>query len=86
MHGKVRMVAMACPPNNLRRDLDNLFKATCDALTHAEIIQDDSQIKDLRIFEGPQEKNGKLYIRLESMEDDDGEVHQRSFDRLWNSD
>ncbi|TKI02218.1 RusA family crossover junction endodeoxyribonuclease, partial [Martelella alba] len=35
------------PPNRARRDLDNCFKALFDALTHAGIWKDDSQVKRL---------------------------------------
>ena len=37
-------------PDNRRRDLDNLLKATLDALAHAGVYKDDSQIVDLRIY------------------------------------
>lgn len=37
-------------PDRRRRDLDNLPKAIFDALTHAGVWQDDSQIVDFRVF------------------------------------
>lgn len=36
-------------PDKRRRDLDNILKALLDALTHADVWFDDSQIVDLRI-------------------------------------
>lgn len=36
-------------PDARRRDLDNLLKAPLDALGHARVYADDSQIHDLRI-------------------------------------
>ena len=36
------------PPDRRRRDLDNLGKAVLDALQHAGVYHDDSQIDDLR--------------------------------------
>lgn len=48
--GPLRLTIEAHRPDNRRRDLDNLFKATLDALAHAGVYEDDSQIKDLRIY------------------------------------
>jgi len=48
--GPVRVEIEAFRPDKRKRDLDNLLKASLDALTHAEIFEDDSQIIDLRIF------------------------------------
>jgi crossover junction endodeoxyribonuclease RusA len=39
-------------PDRRRRDLDNVGKAVLDALQHAGIYADDSQIDDLRIVRG----------------------------------
>lgn len=40
------------PPDYRRRDLDNSLKALLDALQHAGLYKDDSQIDDLRIRRG----------------------------------
>ena len=52
-------------PDRRQRDLDNLLKATLDALTHAGLWLDDSQIHDLRITRAPIVKGGALKIRVE---------------------
>ena len=49
-NGPLRVVIEAWRPDKRRRDLDNLLKATLDALAHAHVYEDDSQIVDLRIF------------------------------------
>jgi crossover junction endodeoxyribonuclease RusA len=48
----VRLHIVAFMPDARRRDLDNLMKATLDALQHAQVFADDSQVRDLRIQHG----------------------------------
>lgn len=59
---KVRVKIEARPPDRRRRDLDNVLKACLDALAHARVFNDDSQVVDLHIWRGPQEKGGRLVI------------------------
>jgi crossover junction endodeoxyribonuclease RusA len=66
MEGSIKVEIMAMKPDNRKRDLDNLLKATLDSLSHAGVYLDDSQITDLRIFWGG-EKGGKLFISLEQL-------------------
>lgn len=50
-HGcRLAVSIYASPPDRRKRDLDNLPKAILDALVHADIIRDDSDI-DLLIIE-----------------------------------
>ena len=42
--GRIALCMDAFPPDRRRRDLDNLQKPTLDALEHAGIYEDDSQI------------------------------------------
>lgn len=46
------------PPDARRRDLDNYFKAVFDAMTHARLWQDDSQICQLSATWGARCKGG----------------------------
>ena len=50
------------PPDNRRRDMDNLLKATLDSLQHAGVYEDDSLIHDLRLVKMPVVKGGMLRI------------------------
>lgn len=50
MTGPVAVEIAAHRPDRRKRDLDNLGKASLDALTHAKIWVDDSQISDLRLY------------------------------------
>lgn len=46
--GRLAVHIDAFPPDRRKRDIDNLHKATLDALTHAGVWNDDEQIDDLR--------------------------------------
>ena len=51
--GAVAVDIEAHMPDRRRRDLDNLLKGLLDALTHAGLWLDDSQVADLRIRRAP---------------------------------
>ena len=52
MRGRLSMTMTLFPPDKRRRDLDNAFKAPLDALAHAGVYEDDSQIDVLTIRRG----------------------------------
>lgn len=54
----------ASPPDNRKRDLDNLLKPTLDALQKAGMFSDDSQIDMLSIRRGPPSKPGMLTVTI----------------------
>lgn len=49
LKGNLKVFIELYPPDNRRRDVDNSLKCCLDALTHAGVYEDDSQIKDLRV-------------------------------------
>ena len=64
---KVRVSIEVWLPDNRRRDVDNLLKAPLDALCHAGIYDDDSQIVELSIRRAGLDKaNPRLEITLEA--------------------
>ncbi|HAN99482.1 MAG TPA: hypothetical protein DCQ98_19585 [Planctomycetaceae bacterium] len=52
------------PPDRRRRDLDNLLKALIDALAHAGLYADDSQIDRLLIERRGPLAGGRVVVRL----------------------
>lgn len=52
------------PPDNRIRDLDNYNKALFDALTHAGVWEDDSQVKRMVVEWGPVIPKGKVEIAI----------------------
>ena len=67
MTGRIKMSILVCPPDARRRDLDNVCKATLDALQKANVYDDDSQIDRLEIVRGNKSVGGFLVIELEEI-------------------
>lgn len=66
-HAQVAVRIEAWVPDNRRRDVDNLLKAPLDALAHAGVYEDDSQIVELSIRRaGLDRANPRLEITLEA--------------------
>lgn len=62
--GKIGIHIAASFPDDRKRDLDNLLKAPFDALTHARIWKDDSQIQDFLIRRVENVKGGQLVLDI----------------------
>lgn len=73
IQGKMKVTIEAWRPDNRRRDLDNLLKATLDSLTHAGLYYDDSLIVDLRIYWAP-EVGGMLKVKIEELDEQKNSV------------
>lgn len=69
VHGRLAVRLMACPPDRRVRDLDNVLKASLDAITHAGVIEDDKHIDDLHITRESPMKGGKLVVEIRSLEE-----------------
>lgn len=65
---RLRVVVEAYVPDNRRRDLDNVFKASLDALQSAGVYDDDGQIDDLRIIRKHRHENGALVVCIEKLD------------------
>lgn len=64
--GPVAVEIEAFQPDRRKRDLDNLGKAALDALTHAGLWLDDSQIVDLRLYWAA-EQGGFLTVKVREL-------------------
>ena len=62
--GRIALCMDAFPPDRRRRDLDNLQKPVLDALEHAGVYLDDSQIDLLLTRRREPVKGGKLDIHV----------------------
>ena len=55
------------PPDNRRRDIDNVQKALLDALQHGGAYEDDSQIVRLTIEKRQSVENGTTIVRIRNL-------------------
>jgi len=66
--GRLGIEIKASPPDNRRRDLDNILKALLDSITHAGVIEDDSQFDAIAIARLPSEKPGRVDVTIFQLE------------------
>ena len=65
----IRLWVVLHPPDNRRRDTDNILKCLLDALVHAGMMVDDSQIVELSVVRGPViSPRGMVKIELDVVE------------------
>lgn len=62
--GRAALLVFAFPPDNRRRDLDNLLKGLQDALVHGGLLADDSDIDMLGVYRGAIHKPGGMVIAV----------------------
>jgi len=65
--GRIALAMDAFPPDRRRRDLDNLAKPVLDALEHAGIYEDDSQIDLLLTRRRDVVAGGRLNVRVDEL-------------------
>jgi crossover junction endodeoxyribonuclease RusA len=61
---------VARPPDNRKRDRDNLLKPILDALVDFGAITDDSKVDDLRIVRMSKVKSGSIQVLISEIKDD----------------
>lgn len=62
---KVSMYINMYPPDNRKRDIDNILKTVLDALQYAQIFDNDNQVVVLRIEKFSKIANGALDVIIE---------------------
>lgn len=63
--GRLAVTVNIHAPDRRRRDIDNVAKALLDALTHAGLWEDDSQLDDLRLIRGAvRPRNGCVVVAV----------------------
>ena len=65
--GRIVLCMDAFPPDRRRRDLDNLIKATADALQHAGVYEDDSLIDLLLVRRRSAVAGGRLDVQVAAL-------------------
>jgi len=63
--GRLAVEVEVFPPDNRRRDVDNVFKALLDAMQHGGAYEDVSQIVRLSIEKRKPVEGGKTIVRIE---------------------
>ena len=63
--GRIALCMDAFPPDRRRRDLDNIAKPVLDAMEHAGVYEDDSQIDLLVTRRRDPVAGGRLEVRIE---------------------
>jgi crossover junction endodeoxyribonuclease RusA len=63
--GRLAVVLHVYPPDKRRRDLDNAAKGILDALQHAGVYLDDSQIDRLTIVRKTVVTHGQILVEIE---------------------
>jgi crossover junction endodeoxyribonuclease RusA len=70
LSGPLDLVVELFPPDRRKRDADNFHKCLSDALQHAGVFHDDSQVVSLEISKHEPVKGGKVAVRIQERSSD----------------
>lgn len=57
----------AHPPDNRKRDLDNILKMIFDSLENADVFENDNQIDEIKIKREEKKKGGEIIVTLKTI-------------------
>jgi crossover junction endodeoxyribonuclease RusA len=77
LQGPLAVKVEVYPPDNRRRDLDNILKALFDALGHGKAYYDDSQIVELHVKKYEVTPGGKVHVVLRQVEKGESDGNSR---------
>jgi len=66
--GRLGITIHAHAPDRRVRDLDNILKSLLDSLTHAGVIEDDSQFDVIQVFRGEVTRGGVVQVSVGQIE------------------
>ena len=66
-NARLKVKVYLYPPDRRKRDIDNNMKSLLDAMEHAGVYENDSQIDDLHIIRGEVVKGGACKVILEAI-------------------
>lgn len=67
LHSTIALQVYAYPPDDKKRDIDNILKALFDSLVKGGLLQDDSQISRLFIERCSIIDKGQVIVRIEEL-------------------
>ncbi len=76
---RLSIIVIIHSKNNNRQDLDNRIKPLFDALLHAGIYDDDSQIDCFMVKRGEVLRDGKCVVYITKMGDNEDAISQITF-------
>jgi crossover junction endodeoxyribonuclease RusA len=66
-NARLKLEVYLYPPDKRKRDIDNNMKSLLDAMEHAGVYENDSQIDELHIYRGETTKGGACKVILSSL-------------------
>jgi len=68
LNARLHMEVYLYPPDKRKRDVDNVLKPLLDALEHAGVYENDSQIDKLCITRREVVPNGSCYVEIKAID------------------